>query len=98
MSQPMCSLLQASMDAPESPAGRSGFKLVVILPALDEALTIGGVISRIPMQIPGIAIIESLVVNDASSDNTEAVAIKHGATVVGHRIRIGLGAVFHTGL
>lgn len=86
------------MDAPDSPAVQSGCKLVVILPALNEEHTIGSVISRIPRHIAGIAIVEVLVVNDASNDNTEAVANAHGATVVSHKMRIGLGAVFHTGL
>ena len=99
MTQPMYSLFTASVDArPVPPVGPGDCKLVVMLPALNEERTIGNVISRIPKQIPGIAIIESLVVNDASIDNTEAVAITQGATVVSHRRRVGLGTVFQTGL
>jgi len=73
-------------------------KLVVILPALDEEKTIGQVIAGIPGRIPGIATIETVVVDDGSTDATAALAQQAGARVVSHGHRRGVGAAFATGI
>jgi len=73
-------------------------KLVVLIPALNEEKTIGDVVDAIPSSLSGITDIQVLVVNDGSTDNTAAVAAQHGATVVSHPRRMGVGGAFHTGL
>ena len=80
---------------PESPRG---LKLVVIMPALNEELTVGDTIRLVPRDIPGVAQVQVLVVNDGSTDATVARAEEAGATVVSHWQRRGVGAAFQTGL
>ncbi len=57
-------------------------KLVVVSICKNEQETIGTVLDSIPKKIPGITSIEKVVVDDGSTDNTVAVAKKHGATVL----------------
>lgn len=73
-------------------------KLVVIIPALNEAKTIGQVIAQIPKTMSGVSAIEVLVVNDGSSDDTEIIAKNAGAKVVNHSTSRGVGSAFHTGI
>ena len=61
----------------------------IIIPAYDEAETIGDVISKIRTLYPDFEII---VVNDGSTDDTAAVARDAGATVYSHPYNIGNGA------
>ena len=73
-------------------------KLVVMIPAFNEAATIGDVVRRVPRQIRGCTSVEVLVVNDRSTDDTAELARKAGATVVSLVRRNGLGLVFRTGM
>ena len=73
-------------------------KLVVIIPALNEAATIAGVIQRIPARIHGITRCETIVVDDGSSDSTAEEARAAGARVVQHPLNRGVGAAFKTGV
>lgn len=73
-------------------------KLVVIIPALNEAKTVGTVIHSIPRTLPGISQVEVLVINDGSKDTTEQVATQAGASVINHSVTMGVGAAFHTGI
>ena len=59
-------------------------KLIVQIPCLNEAETLHTVIQDIPQQIPGIDVIETLVVDDGSTDNTAAIADQLG---VDHIVR-----------
>ena len=74
-------------------------KLIVQIPCLNEASSLGNVISRIPRSIGGISRIETLVIDDGSTDNTRDVAISSGAD---HLIRFtspkGLAKAFITGI
>ena len=80
------------------PQPESDGKLVVIIPALNEAKTIGSVISRIPEQISGVSHIQVVVVNDGSTDATKEIALSAGAIVVSNASPQGVGAAFHSGI
>lgn len=57
-------------------------KLVIFSICHNEADTIGRLLDRIPKSIAGISKIETVVVDDGSSDDTALVAKKHGADVL----------------
>jgi len=74
-------------------------KLIVTIPALNEAETIGAVIREIPREIAGIAQVEVLVLDDGSRDDTIGEARRAGADyVVSHPINRGLAATFKLAL
>jgi glycosyltransferase involved in cell wall biosynthesis len=73
-------------------------RLLVIMPALNEAESIDGVIREIPKEIEGIDNIEVLVVDDGSTDNTAAVAREAGASVISLHANMGLGVAMQTGI
>lgn len=56
-------------------------KLIVVSICKNEAEMIGKVLDGIPAKIPGITKIEKWVIDDGSSDDTIAIAKKHGAYV-----------------
>jgi glycosyltransferase involved in cell wall biosynthesis len=63
----------------------------VVLPCLDEAAALPGVLRTLP------AGYRAIVVDNGSTDGSPEVAAAHGATVV-HEPRRGYGAAVHTGL
>lgn len=69
-----------------------------MMPALNEEATIGAVLDRVPRQIPGIASVEVLVVDDGSTDRTVQISRDHGAAVVSHGRNLGVGTALQTGL
>jgi glycosyltransferase involved in cell wall biosynthesis len=74
-------------------------KLVIQIPCLNEAETLPSVLADIPKQLPGIDSIETLVIDDGSSDDTSGVAKRCGASrVVRHPGNRGLARSFLTGL
>jgi glycosyltransferase involved in cell wall biosynthesis len=74
-------------------------KLIVTIPALNEAPTIAGVIREIPRRIPGIDQVEVLVIDDGSTDATVQQALNAGADyVISHRINRGLAISFKAAL
>ena len=74
-------------------------KLIVQIPCLDEEETLPRTLQDIPRQLPGVDVVEILVVDDGSRDRTVAVAREHGADhVVSHKKNRGLAASFQTGL
>lgn len=77
---------------------KAGLRLVVIIPALNEAGTVTDVISNIPTDLADIAASEVVVINDGSSDSTAQLSRLAGASVVSHQQTYGVGAAFHTGL
>ncbi len=72
-------------------------KLVVTIPAYNEAVTVGQVIKSIPTKIEGIDCIDIVVINDGSKDETEKAASDAGANVVSFTHNKGLGAAFSQG-
>lgn len=73
-------------------------KLVVYLPALNEAATIGELLDAIPRDLPGVTALEKIVVDDGSTDRTAEVAARHGARVVRHPRNLGTGRAFMSGV
>jgi glycosyltransferase involved in cell wall biosynthesis len=69
-------------------------KICVIIPAYNEEKSVPNVISRILQLHPDLTV---LVVNDGSSDRTEAVAKGAGAKVVTLPQNLGIGGAVQTG-
>ena len=80
------SLLSLGPSTPRPP-------VLFVIPAHNEAESIGSVIAGIHTAIPEAAV---LVVDDGSSDGTGAIAAQFGATVVRHEVNRGLGAALRT--
>jgi glycosyltransferase involved in cell wall biosynthesis len=91
----------ASIANPPGSAGPQparGLSLLVTIPALDEERTVGDVIRGIPRDLPGIARVDVVVVDDGSSDGTGAAAEAAGAVVLRHAAPRGVGAAFGSAL
>jgi glycosyltransferase involved in cell wall biosynthesis len=74
-------------------------KLIIQIPCYDEAEQLPGTLADLPREIPGIDVVEWLVIDDGSTDDTIGVARAHG---VHHIVRLtnnrGLAAGFQAGL
>ena len=74
-------------------------RLIVQIPAFNEAQTLPATLAAIPRDLPGVGSVEVLVIDDGSTDGTSEVARRHGADhVVRHRRRRGLAQAFMTGV
>jgi len=72
-------------------------KLAILIPAYNEARTIGRVIQQVTkVQLPGIEK-HVIVVDDGSSDNTKEIARSRGALVISHMLNRGVGGALGTG-
>jgi glycosyltransferase involved in cell wall biosynthesis len=69
-------------------------KPLIIIPAFNEAATIGGVLARIKSVDPTFDII---VIDDGSTDGTAAAARAAGARVLRLAVNLGYGAALQTG-
>lgn len=69
-----------------------------MMPALNEEASIAAVLQRVPRDIPGIASVEVLVIDDGSTDSTVALSRANGASVISHGRNLGVGAALQTGL
>jgi len=74
-------------------------KLIIQIPAYNEEATIAATLADLPRKIDGIDTIETLVIDDGSSDGTIAAARKSGVT---HIVRLlnhrGLATAFVAGI
>ncbi len=73
-------------------------KLVIVIPAFNEASIISTVLSKIPKKIEGISSIVTVVVNDGSSDLTPRKAKNKNVVILNHLLNRGAGAATKTGL
>jgi glycosyltransferase involved in cell wall biosynthesis len=70
--------------------------VVVVIPALNEAECVGGVLDAIPAEACGLPV-QTIVVDDGSTDDTSDVAQAHGAFVARLGQNLGQGAAFRVG-
>jgi hypothetical protein len=88
--------LVPALDEGVHPAKLEG-RCAAIVPAHDEEAAIAGVLAEIPRSACGMPV-DLLVVDDGSRDATSDIAREHGARVMAHQTRRGLGAALRTGL
>jgi len=77
---------------------RSGKKLIILIPAYNEATTITKVIEAIPESFVGIKTLQIIVIDDGSTDTTAKLAKQSGAKVLSHTTNFGVGQALQTGL
>jgi glycosyltransferase involved in cell wall biosynthesis len=74
-------------------------KLIIQVPCFNEADTLPVLLKTLPRSVPGFGVVEWLVIDDGSTDNTAEVAAAHG---VQHIVRLprheGLARAFMSGL
>jgi hypothetical protein len=73
---------------------RLSMKILIIIPAYNEATRIADVVRSVRKAVPDFDI---LVVNDGSQDNTARAAHEAGAVVVSHPFNLGYGVAIQTG-
>jgi glycosyltransferase involved in cell wall biosynthesis len=74
-------------------------KLIIQIPCLNEAETLPATLQDLPGSIPGVDVIEWLVIDDGSRDDTVKVARACGVHhIVQFRRRKGLAAAFNAGI
>ena len=74
-------------------------KLIIQIPCLNEAATLPQTLADLPRAIPGVDVIEVLVIDDGSSDGTTQLASSLGVEhVVRFRRHKGLAAAFTAGI
>ncbi len=74
-------------------------KLIIQIPCYNEEQTLPSTIADLPRALPGIDLIEYLIVDDGSRDRTVEVARELGVHhIVRHRQNRGLAAAFQTGI
>jgi len=71
-----------------------GKRVLIILPAWNEAQSIASVLAEIQQKLPGA---DTLVVDDGSVDDTARVAAEAGATVVRLPYNLGVGGAMRLG-
>lgn len=71
--------------------------IAVVLPAHNEASTIGDILANIPNRIGPMDVV-SVVVDDGSVDGTGDIARRQGSYVLRHITNLGVGAATLTGL
>lgn len=74
-------------------------KLIIQIPCYNEAQSLPQTVADLPSHVPGIDCIETLVIDDGSTDGTADVARSLGINhIVPHRQNMGLARAFETGL
>ncbi len=71
-------------------------EILIIIPAYNEEGGIRGVLHKVPKEILGYEV-KTVVVDDGSTDATEAIALEEGYPVVSHVVNRGQGDALRTG-
>jgi len=82
-------------DVHQEPFVRQEDQITIVIPAYNEAVTIGDVVRRAIAAVPDARI---LVIDDGSTDDTRLVAESAGAGVISHPLNKGNGAAIKTAL
>jgi glycosyltransferase involved in cell wall biosynthesis len=83
--------------SPSSPRSAKGLgRVAIIVPAYNEAMSIGNVLDDLHSQNPGNW--DIIVVNDNSKDNTLQVALRQPNIVIDLPINLGIGGCVQSGL
>lgn len=74
-------------------------KLIIQIPCLNEAETLGIALNDLPRKVAGFRSVEWLIIDDGSIDDTAEVAKKLGVDhIIRHPVNRGLATAFMTGL
>lgn len=74
-------------------------KLIIQVPCYNEEKTLGQVLSELPKKIDGIDEIETMIIDDGSSDNTIGIANEYKVDyIIKHVGNKGLGNAFKSGI
>jgi len=86
------------MGSPEDSINKKK-KLIIQIPCLNEEEQLPETLSELPREVPGIDVVEWLVIDDGSTDDTVEIAFRNG---VHHVVRLpqnrGLASAFQAGL
>ncbi len=70
-------------------------KVLAIVPAFNEEENIVSTVEDLLSNAPGV---DHVVINDGSSDRTEAICLEHGFNVITLPVNLGLAGGFQTGM
>lgn len=70
-------------------------KVLAIVPAYNEEANIVSTVEDLSRNAPGV---DHVVINDGSSDATEAICLKHGFNIITLPVNLGLAGGFQTGM
>ncbi len=74
-------------------------KLIIQIPCFNEEATLAETLAALPASLPGIDVIETLIIDDGSTDGTADVARRAGATyLLRLPVHAGLARAFSAGL
>lgn len=82
--------------SPEPPEGGKSGKILIIVPAYNEAGSILEVLERVPESVLGYDV-KTVIVDDGSEDGTEQVSVEAGYPVATHVVNRGQGDALRTG-
>ncbi len=74
-------------------------KLIIQIPCYNEEETLPITLAALPKKVPGVDVVEWLIIDDGSTDQTLKVAREHGVVhTVSHPKNLGLAKAFMTGI
>ena len=74
-------------------------KLIIQIPCFNEAETLPITLAALPRTVPGFSVVEWLIVDDGSQDETSEIAKRHGVDhIIKHPKNLGLARAFMTGM